>query len=38
MKKKNSRYMNKTPPRQFLILISDLAETVKRTVNTEQTH
>ena len=28
----------KTPPRQFSILINDLAETLKRTVLTEQTH
>ena len=36
--KKTADIWIKTPPRQFSTLINDFAETLKRTVLTEQTH
>ena len=36
MNEKTADIWMKTPPRQFSILINDLAETVKRPVLTEQ--
>ena len=38
MNEKTAVIWIKTPPRQFSILVNDLAETLKRTVLTEQTH
>ena len=38
MNEKTAVIWIKIPPRQFSILVNDLAETLKRTVLTEQTH